>query len=396
VAQEGATLAVGGSSGNDAYVFAPGSTSGTVVVKDNGTTLGTFTTAQVQVYGGGGANSVTVNGRSSGTVFTVGASAVGIGGVSISGSGVGAWAVNGIGGSNKFTVTGSGLHAVLSGGPKLDTFTVAAGVNFDGSIKGGSGVETLVGQSFSGGGSSWVLSGVNSGTLNGAPFTGIDDLVGGAGGDSFQFGPSGALHGKIVGGGGSDWLDYSAWTGGVNVNLVKGTASAVTGGVSGILNVRGGAGNDTFTGGGGNIFVGGGGNNTLTDAYTGSAASGRSLLIGGSGGSTLKAGGGGDILIGGTTSYDGNNAALMAILAEWQSGDSYTTRFNCLEGLQGGGLNGAYHLIWGSTVLDNGARDRLTGSTTGLDWFFAQLSGVNRDSIVNLNMPGHEHVNNTL
>jgi hypothetical protein len=74
----------------------------------------------------------------------------------------------------------------------------------------------------------------------------------------------------------------------------------------------------------------------------------------------------------------------------------YNTRFNRLEGLQSGGLNGAYDLIWGNTVLDNSASDKLTGSPTGLDWFFAQLSGTNLDKIMNLNKPSHEHVNNTL
>jgi hypothetical protein len=32
----------------------------------------------------------------------------------------------------------------------------------------------------------------------------------------------------------------------------------------------------------------------------------------------------------------------------------------------------------------------------GLDWFFAQLSGKTADVIDNLNLPGHEHVDNTL
>jgi uncharacterized delta-60 repeat protein len=394
--QQGTTLAVGGRAGADAYVLSPGSASGTVIVKDNGTSLGTFTTALVQVYGGGGTNTITVNGLTTGTAFTIGSSAVSIPGVSISGNGVSAWAVNGVGGTNTFAINGSGLHAALTGGPKADTFTVAAGVTFDGSIRGGTGTETLVGQSLSTGGSTWQLTGANAGTLNGAPFTGIANLTGGAGSDSFQFGVSGSLSGKIVGGGGSDWLDYSAWTTGVTVDLTRGKATAVAGGVSGILNVRGGAGTDTLTGGGGNILIGGGGKNTLTDAYAGSAASGRSLLIAGSGGSNIQSGAAGDILIGGTTSYDNNNAALAAILAEWQSGDDYNTRFNRLEGLQSGGLNGAYDLIWGSTVLDNSASDKLIGSPTGLDWFFAQLSGNNLDKILNLNKPSHEHVNNTL
>jgi hypothetical protein len=300
----------------------------------------------------------------------------------------------------------------LVGGSGNDTFNVAAGAAFTGSVNGSGGTGTLVGASAASGFSTWQVSGTNTGAfLNGAgsvTFIGIANLTGGAGSDSFQIGVSAVLTGKIVGGGGSDWLDDSAWTTPVSVNLSGATvgtlaASSATNvnggaanGVSNVLNARGGSAGDTLIGGGGNILVGGGGKNTITDAYTGSAATGRSLLITGPGGSTLQGGGGGDILIGGTTLYDYNNAALAAILAEWRSADSYNTRFSRLEGQQSGGLNGAYDLTWGGTVLDNGASDTLTGSTTGLDWCFAQLSGVNLDTIVNLNKPGHEHVNNTL
>jgi hypothetical protein len=310
-----------------------------------------------------------------------------------------AWQISGPG---RGTVAGYSFSSFqnLIGGTGNDTFTVAAGAAFSGSMNGGGGTDTLVGASAASASSTWLVTGANAGTFQtGAgtvSFVGIANLTGGAGSDAFQIGVSGSLSGKIGGGGGSDWLDYSAWTAPVTVDLTKGTATAVTGGVSAILNVRGGAGNDTLTGGGGNILVGGGGNNTLVDAYTGAAAGKRTLLIAGAGGSTLQAGGGGDILIGGTPLYDNHNTARAAILAEWQSGASYNTRFSCLAGLQSGGLNGAYDLIWGNTVLDNGASDTLVGSATGLDWFFAQLSGVNLDTILNLNKPGHEHVDNTL
>jgi hypothetical protein len=100
-------------------------------------------------------------------------------------------------------------------------------------------------------------------------------------------------------------------------------------------------------------------------------------------------------LIGGTTSFDNHDAALAAILAEWQSGDSYNTRFDRLEGLQSGGLNGSNHLILGTTVKDDGAADVLNGGA-GFDWYFAQLSGKVVDKINGRNKPGHEHVNNTI
>jgi hypothetical protein len=400
VEQQGTTLAVGGGAGDDAYTFTAGGKSGTVIVKDNGKSLGTFTTTGVHVYGGGGTNTVAVDGTKTGMdAFTITGTSVAIRGVSIAGDSVSGWAVNGGGGTNTFAINGSGLAAVLTGGPNADTFTIAAGVTFDGSANGGGGTDTLVAKSLKGAGTVWQLTGADSGTVNGAPFTGIANLAGGAGNDAFQFGVSGSVSGTITGGGGSDWLDYSASTLPVQVDLTVGSATGVNGGaaggVSGILNVRGGLGNDTLTGGGGNILVGGGGNNVLTDAYAGSGRIGRSLLIAGSGGSTLQAGAAGDILIGGGTSYDNNNAALVAILAEWQSGDSYKLRFDRLEGLQSGGLNGSYTLNWGGTVLDNNAADTLIGSTTGLDWFFAKLAGRNADTILNRNLPGHEHVNNT-
>jgi hypothetical protein len=204
----------------------------------------------------------------------------------------------------------------------------------------------------------------------------------------------------LNGGGPGDWLDYSAFTTAVLVDLTRGLATGVNGGAAGsitnIADVRGGSGNDTLIGNGGNILLGGGGTNVLTDAYSGTAASGRSLLIGGSGPSKVSAGAAGDILIGGTTNYDSNDTALAAILAEWQSADSYSTRFNRLEGKQSGGLNGPNRLIWGTTVKANNHSDTLVGSTVGLDWFFAQLSGKTADVIENLNVPGHEYVDNGL
>jgi hypothetical protein len=126
-----------------------------------------------------------------------------------------------------------------------------------------------------------------------------------------------------------------------------------------------------------NVLVGGAGkSNTL---YGGQ---GRDLLIAGLAASQLKAGSAGDILIGGSTDYDLTStvmtydtklAALEAIMAEWGSADSYTTRVNDLS--NGGGLNGSY-LLNTSTVHDNGQADTLSGfSAAGpLDWFFASAA----------------------
>jgi PKD repeat protein len=145
----------------------------------------------------------------------------------------------------------------------------------------------------------------------------------------------------------------------------------------------GGTGTDTLDARGStanNVLTGGGGRNTL---YGGR---GRDLLIAGLGASQLNAGSGDDLLIGGWTTYDLTSsglpydqklAALEAIMAEWGSADSYTTRVNDLQG--GGGLNGT-SLLSTSTVHDNGKVDTLIGTTgSASDWFLAGLTDVLRN-----------------
>jgi len=99
---------------------------------------------------------------------------------------------------------------------------------------------------------------------------------------------------------------------------------------------------------------------------------GRDILIGGSGASQLQAGSGGAILIGGTTSYDGNAAALSAFLAEWGRTDiDYLTRIAHLTGTSPGGLNGSCFLN-SNTIQADGMINVLYGGP-GLDWYFASM-----------------------
>ena len=65
-------------------------------------------------------------------------------------------------------------------------------------------------------------------------------------------------------------------------------------------------------------------------------------------------------------------------------------------GEQRGGRDSSYRLIWGTTVKPNIVADTLVGSTVGLDWLFAQLTGKTADVIDNRNVPGHKHVDNTI
>jgi hypothetical protein len=186
------------------------------------------------------------------------------------------------------------------------------------------------------------------------------------------------------------------------VNLATGSATNVNGGaagsVSNIQDVHGGNGGNTLTGSvQGNILIGGTGINTIT------GGTGLSLLIGDKGPSKITGGSGGsasggDILIGGYTSYDtmtaANEAALMSILAEWQSADSYSTRFTDINTGSGGGLNGTNELNYGTTVLDNGKVNTLTAQpgSAVVDWFFANTASGH--TTINDFETG-EHLNNT-
>src|SRR5262249_5749704 len=72
-------------------------------------------------------------------------------------------------------------------------------------------------------------------------------------------------------------------------------------------------------GDGNNVLEGGAGDDLLVGG-------GRDLLVGGGGADRLVGNGGDDILIGGTTADDASDAALIAVMAEWASGNDYATR----------------------------------------------------------------------
>jgi hypothetical protein len=98
----------------------------------------------------------------------------------------------------------------------------------------------------------------------------------------------------------------------------------------------GGAGNDRLKGGAGTtVLVGGAGADQL---YGGG---GRNLLIGGLGSDTLNAGSADDLLIAGTTLFDLDRAALLAVHAEWaQASADVATCVARLRSQQAGGRNG--------------------------------------------------------
>lgn len=125
----------------------------------------------------------------------------------------------------------------------------------------------------------------------------------------------------------------------------------------------GGAGNDFLNAGWGNsILIGGPGNDFLL------GSKGRDLLIGGTGRDHLEGQQNDDILIGGTTTSDANSAALLQILGELTSLDSYSVRIDKLRSGMGG-----LPILSSATVTDDAARDIIHGGP-GLDWFWAGVS----------------------
>jgi Ca2+-binding RTX toxin-like protein len=140
-------------------------------------------------------------------------------------------------------------------------------------------------------------------------------------------------------------------------------------------------GNDRLKGGASaDVLDGGAGGDTLVGNGN------RDLLIGGRGRDNLNGGTSDDILLGGTTPLSGNEAALVAVMAEWTSLRPYAVRVANLQGTGSGAdfdarLNGDFFLTRqgpSATVLDDGQGDRLTGSR-GRDWFFASLATEVKD-----------------
>jgi hypothetical protein len=275
---------------------------------------------------------------------------------------------------------------------KADSLTInlAPGVSA-GSIQGSDGTNTVVGPNIP---TTWTISGANIGTVAGIPFSFTNpfgggvlfisasigaNLTGGTGIDNFDFQGTGSITGSLNGGAGSsNWLDYTAYSTTVTVDLSKGTATGVGSTLSNIQNVLGSNYGSMLTGNAvGNILVGGAGSDTIT------GGKGRSILIGGFGNDSLIAGSGTDILIGGTVNFGGNlEAALQAILNEWQRTDeTYAQQMSNIR--NGGGLNGGYTLVWGVTVLDDGGTNTFSGvsNSAAPDWIFANLA------------PGHDKNN---
>ena len=200
-------------------------------------------------------------------------------------AGVNAWSITA---ANAGSVAGSTFSSFenLTGGPGNDTFTFGPLGSVSGNIDGGAGNNTLnyalvlgpitvnlqthtandIGGTFANisnfvgtaslfdtlvgpdAATAWSITGANSGTAGTNTFSSFENLVGGAGNDTFSFKVGGSITGNIDGGGGTNTLDYSALAGPVTVNLQTDTASDIGGTFANISNFVGSAGSDSLIG----------------------------------------------------------------------------------------------------------------------------------------------------
>jgi Ca2+-binding RTX toxin-like protein len=285
------------------------------------------------------------------------------------------------------TTTSLGSHSLRT----LLTQVAAQAANFE-NLTGGSGADNFTGNAsdnvFIGGSGNDILTGgAGNDSLTGG--AGNDTLNGGANNDTYVFAAATVAETDTLveqAGEGTDWLDFSTMTVAVTINLASATTSLgshslrtlltqVAGQAANFENVRGGSGNDNFTGNASNnLLVGGGGNDTLT------GNAGQDMLFGGLGTDTLNGGDGEDVLVGGTTSHDTSLAALDALMAEWGRTDGvlYQNRIDHLTGAVGGGNNSGFFLNASSVFDDASAADNLTGGTL-LDWFIVSVNDVISD-----------------
>ena len=245
---------------------------------------------------------------------------------------------NGLSRTDAALVLHSGMaDVVINGSAGDDNFGEAlTDADMPLTINGGGGSDFLASNAIP---TTWRVTADNAGKINNnITFKSVENLYGSDEDDTFVFSKGASLAGSVTGACGVNTLDYSAFTTHVTVNLVLHAATGVGAGVYQIQNAVGGSGNDILVGDGGNVLKGG---------------AGRDLLIAGALASTLDGGAENDLLLGGTTDYDHDDAALLAILAEWAT-------------------NRTASLLNATTVYSNGGSNRLTGGD-GLDLFFAKF-----------------------
>ena len=332
----GVTKLTGGS-GSDTLVVANDlaaiTLTDTSIARTGLTTLTLASIESASLTGGAGANAITASGFT-GNV-TVNATA---GADTVTGNGLKTTLV-GTNNASTFTVSANDAGTLveganttnfsavgnLTGGTGNDIFAITGTAVLSGNIVGGgapnildlsgytnpvtfnlpAGTATGVGGTFSGissvvgngaattvtgsaGGSTFNVTGLDSGDVGGVAFSGAGSLLGGAGPDSFVIANAGSLTGNINGGGGVNTLDLSARLVAADFGLASassGTASGVVGGYSNVSTLIGNPAITTLTGtNAGSIYtVNGGNSGTVFDGVGTTTFSGVRNLVGGTG-----------------------------------------------------------------------------------------------------------------
>lgn len=149
--------------------------------------------------------------------------------------------------SGAATVTYSGLESMrLRGGAGADKLEVQGmDVTVLVRVSGGLGDDRLLGPATS---NVWHVTSANAGKLNGQlRFDSLENLVGGSADDAFKLAAGASLGGEVLGAGGSDTLDYSAFLSTVFVDLANLDATGMAG-FGNIQTVIGGSGVDQLLG----------------------------------------------------------------------------------------------------------------------------------------------------
>ena len=355
--------------GDDLIILAGGTLAGGV---DGGAGSDTFTGDDVP-------NTVTITGADSGTVTGVGAGFTSIENI------------NGGSDDDAFTMLdGGSITGTINAGAQnvADSFDVSAVVDpvvvnlstvtgFE-SVAGDGINDSLVGSNT---GSDWQVTGVNSGTVDGADFTGFSSLTGGTGDDGFTL-SGGTLDGALDGGDGSDSLTGDNVANTFEITGVNsGTATGVVGGFSNIENLDGGSDDDTFVFADGGSIDGivDGGAETSADEFDVSAVTAAVTidLANLTNIESVVGDGINDSLIGGST---GNNWQITGVNAGTVGGIGFSG-FSSVTGgigddsftLNGGALDG--------TLGGGGGNDSLTGDN-GVNTFV--ITGVNSGTATGL------------
>lgn len=342
-----------------------------VNVGNAGSLTGILAAIDVSNPPGGGYTALTINNQADavGRTISVSSSAVSFGGVPINfvQGDMRALTVNAGTGADTFNVPSTpissapgGMVTTLNGGDGVDLFNIGVGqlagimarVHLDGQAGGGTAVvsdaaNATAREDYRWNGSALLWSGT---TLEAANLSSLL-LLAGLGDDVVAILPGAGVPFSYNGSGGANALDYSGYNTDVYVNFNTGVATGTVA-ITNMQYVLGGPGNDLLVGAGNNVLAGG---------------PGRDVLIGGAAPSVLFGDFfedlGDDIVIAGSTIYDTNDAALLAIRDYWAGGDDYDTRVANLT--TGTGVP----LLDASTITYNGGPNLLLGGG-GRDLFF--------------------------